>query len=525
MWRLGLLLGLGSMGWALAAGPLAAQEGETGSTRGKELYDKWCAGCHGESGRGDGPAAAYMLPRPRDFTQALYQIRSTASGQLPTDEDLMKILEQGMPGTAMPGWTTILSSADRREVIAYIKTFSPFFASGEPPQVVPIGRAPRRSEEGLQEGKELYQRLECWKCHGDAGRGDGPSAPTLRDRDEHPIAAADLTENWRFNGGGRVEDIFQRLVTGLDGTPMPSSKDLLDAGVVTEEQLWRLAQYVRSLSPEQPPRVQEIVRARRIQGRVPEHPDDSAWVGAEEFYVPLVGQIIRPPRWFAPRVDGIFVSALYDGERVALRLRWHDPSQSPDPAWAEWRGAMARTMAPADEPLDSLPRPDGVMVQFPRTIPNDVTRPYFLMGEPNNPVYLWRWQSAPRLAEAGRAGGLGTFAALVGGADTPSQEAVFEDGEWRLVLTRELVASDTANALSFVTGRPIPMALFAWDGDNGEGGSRMGISTWYYLVLEEPVPATAYLTPVAAAMLTGLLGWVVVWRAQRRERRIREAQR
>ncbi|GBD31930.1 MAG: hypothetical protein KatS3mg081_2354 [Gemmatimonadales bacterium] len=514
------ILGLGCVALALAAGSLAAQGGQAGSTRGKELYDKWCAGCHGETGRGDGPAAGYMLPRPRDFTQALYQIRTTASGQLPTDEDLMKILEQGMPGTAMPGWSSVLSPSDRREVIAYIKSFSPFFASGEAPEVVRIGRAPRRSEEGIQEGKELYQRLECWKCHGNAGRGDGPSAPTLRDRDEYPIAAADLTENWRFNGGGRVEDIFQRLVTGLDGTPMPSSKDLLDAGVVTEEQLWRLAQYVRSLSPEQPPRVQEIVRARRIEGPVPQHPDDSAWVQAEEFYIPLVGQIIRPPRWFAPRVDGIFVSALYDSEKLALRLRWHDPSESPDSAWAEWRGAIARTMAPVDEPLDSLPRPDGVMVQFPRTIPDDVTRPYFLMGEPNNPVYLWRWQSAPRLAEAGRATGFGTFTALPSGPDVPGYEAVFEDGEWRLVLTRALAAADTASALSFATGRPIPMAFFAWDGDNTEGGGRMAVSTWYYLVLEEPVPGTAYVTPVVAAMLTGLLGWVVVWRAQRRERTI-----
>jgi mono/diheme cytochrome c family protein len=461
-----------------------------------------------------------MLPRPRDFTQALYQIRSTASGQLPTNRDLMRILEEGMPGTAMPGWSSVLSAADRREVVAYIKSFSPFFVSDEPPEVVRIGRAPRVSEEGIQEGKELYQRLECWKCHGNAGRGDGPSAPTLRDRDEYPIAAADLTENWRFNGGGRVEDIFQRLVTGLDGTPMPSSKDLLDAGVVTEEQLWRLAQYVRSLSPERPPRVQEIVRARLIEGSVPEHPDDSAWAEAQEFYIPLVGQIIRPPRWFAPRVDGIFVSALYDGKRVALRLRWHDPSQSPDPAWAEWRGAIARTVAPVDEPLDSLPRPDGVMVQFPRAIPEDLTRPYFLMGEPNHPVYMWRWQSAPRLAEAGQATGLGTFTALASEPDVLGAEAVFEDGEWRLVLTRALAAADSASALTFVAGRPIPMALFAWDGDHGEGGGRMAISTWYYLVLEEPVAATAYLKPLVAAMLTGLLGWVVVWRAQRRQRAI-----
>jgi DMSO reductase family type II enzyme heme b subunit len=495
----------------------AAQAQEAGG-RGKVLYDKWCAGCHGETGRGDGPAAAYMLPRPRDFTSALYQVRTTASGQIPTDDDMMRVIEVGMPGTAMPGWSSQISAGDRRELVTHLKSFSRFFTGPAPELVEPAG-APRASAEGLEEGRQLYQRLECWKCHGNAGRADGPSAPTLRDRGELPIPPANLTQNWRFNGGGEVEDIYLRLLTGLDGTPMPTSKDLLDSRVIAAEQLWRVAQFVRSLSPDQPPPVREIVRARRVDGQLPANPDDSVWARTDEFYVPLVGQIIKAPRWFAPRVDGVFVRALYDGERVAVRLRWSDPSQSPDPAWAEWRGAMARTMTGADGALDSLPRPDGVMVQFPRAIPDDGTRPYFLMGEPNNPVYAWRWQSTPRVAEAGRATGLGTFAALPGADETPVAEAVFDNGEWRLVLTRARSTPDSANALQFASGRPIPIALFAWDGDNGEGDTRIAISTWYFLVLEEPTPPSAYATPIVAAMLTLVLGWVVIWRAQAGGRR------
>src|SRR2546429_4036287 len=75
---------------------------------------EWCAGCHGETGAGDGPAAAYMLPRPRNFTGAVYKIRTTASGQLPTDADLLRAIDEGLPGSAMPAWKGRLSDAERR---------------------------------------------------------------------------------------------------------------------------------------------------------------------------------------------------------------------------------------------------------------------------------------------------------------------------------------------------------------------------------------------------------------------------
>src|SRR5437773_11859503 len=70
--------------------PLTLQD----TTRGKAVYVKWCAGCHGDGGAGDGPSAAHMLPRPRNFTGAIYKIRSTASGQLPTDADLMRAIDE-----------------------------------------------------------------------------------------------------------------------------------------------------------------------------------------------------------------------------------------------------------------------------------------------------------------------------------------------------------------------------------------------------------------------------------------------
>src|SRR5438128_4087891 len=120
---IGILLAIGSVP---LPSPLSLAVQDT--TKGKVVYVKWCAGCHGDRGAGDGPAAATMLPRPRNFTGAVYKIRSTASGQLPTDADLIRAIDEGLPGTAMPAWKTRLSDGERRDVMAYLKTFSAFFA-------------------------------------------------------------------------------------------------------------------------------------------------------------------------------------------------------------------------------------------------------------------------------------------------------------------------------------------------------------------------------------------------------------
>src|SRR5437763_17164919 len=80
--------------------PLTLQD----TTRGKAVYVKWCAGCHGDGAAGDGPSAAHMHPRPRNYTGAIYNIRSTASGQQPTDADQLRTIADELPGRAMPAW-------------------------------------------------------------------------------------------------------------------------------------------------------------------------------------------------------------------------------------------------------------------------------------------------------------------------------------------------------------------------------------------------------------------------------------
>ena len=116
----------------------------------------------------------------------------------------------------------------------------------------------------------------------------------------------------------------------------------------------------------------------------------------------------------------------------------------------------------------------------------------------------------------GEARGVGTEAFQSEGQNL-TVDASHADGEWQVMFTRPLV-TDNEGDLDFVTGEAIPMALFAWDGDNGESGSRGAVSSWYFLFLEDATPATVYVYPTLAMMLTAMLGFLVVGRAQKRER-------
>jgi len=231
---------------------------------GPAVYQTWCAMCHGETGLGDGPLGGDLVPRPRDFTEALYQIRTTPSGELPTDTDLRRVIDEGIPGTAMPGWKNKLSVNERDALVAYLKTLSDYFdiPAGEPVAVLKP-EFPATAVD-LAIGRGLYDDLQCAKCHGPEGLGDGPSAATLTDDWGLPIKPANLSRNWLFNGGSQVEDIYTRLRTGLDGTPMPSLGDVVDSGIISEEQLWKLAQYVLSLSEGRTSFGDVGVRMRRV---------------------------------------------------------------------------------------------------------------------------------------------------------------------------------------------------------------------------------------------------------------------
>ena len=105
---------------SLPAATLSPTELEQGRT----IYQQHCAGCHGPEGRGDGPQATSLSPRPGNLISAQTSAKS--------DQELMKIIAKGRPRTAMAGWEDRLSAEEQAAVMAYIRSLVKFTRSATP---------------------------------------------------------------------------------------------------------------------------------------------------------------------------------------------------------------------------------------------------------------------------------------------------------------------------------------------------------------------------------------------------------
>ena len=243
---------------AILVAPLvvSAQEGEShiGNLSGhpgagKQLYFRYCWGCHGYRGDGNGenwlaPGSwlePYLNIQPRNFVAGTFKCRSTPTGNLPTDQDLYNSLVRGLVNSAMPSWIT-LTDQNRADLIAFIKTFSPRWKNDKPGDPINVPPEPKLTADSIKHGQELFQKLECWKCHGQEGRGDGPSASTLTDSNDQPIRPYNFAVGSRFKCGATNQDLYKIFMTGLDGTPMPSFAD-----VIKPEDAWDLVHFLRTL--------------------------------------------------------------------------------------------------------------------------------------------------------------------------------------------------------------------------------------------------------------------------------------
>jgi cytochrome c oxidase cbb3-type subunit 2 len=212
--------------------------------RGKAVYHEACAPCHGDNGDGSGPVSVSLRTKPRDFKLGVYKFRSTASGELPTNYDLLRTINSGIYHTAMPSFAQ-MSIADQYSVVEYIKTLSPAFSDSSqyPLDTVRISTPIPYTLNSIERGREVYLNMHCWSCHGITGEGNGPAAPTVTDDEGHHIQPTNLTHYWDIKMGRSPQKIYLIFSTGLNGTPMPSY-----AQILTDKQRWDLANYVYSLS-------------------------------------------------------------------------------------------------------------------------------------------------------------------------------------------------------------------------------------------------------------------------------------
>src|SRR5579864_3077938 len=211
---------------------------------GKADYRRYCVVCHGDLGDGNGESFPWVDPKPRNFQLGIFKCRSTPTGTLPTDEDLFDTIARGLDRSNMPQWSTF-TKQERADLVAWVKHFSPRFASEKPGDPIQIPAEPEVTPERIKAGRDVFARVQCWKCHGVTGQANGPSAATLQDDLGRPIQPFNFTEGSRPKCGDTDRDLYRIFMTGLDGTPMPSFADN-----IKPDEAWDLVFYLKTLEPQ-----------------------------------------------------------------------------------------------------------------------------------------------------------------------------------------------------------------------------------------------------------------------------------
>lgn len=500
------------------AAPLAVS-----ADRGSGLYVTYCATCHGSSGRGDGASAYLLSPAPRDFGSTKFRLVSTLNGA-PTEDDLLAVLERGMPGSAMPPWEWMTES-DLRALAAYVRELAiagraddlqrlaeeddEVLERGEAIEIAtramtpgdPVPVPPDCSGDALdlQAGRRFFL-ANCVQCHGVDGTGKG-GEPQVNE-DGTPAMPRDFTAGI-LKGGASHEAIVRRITAGLPGSPMPATS------FADPAQAAQVSAYVRSLIR---PGVQERIAqerkelfARRIAGKAPKDAADPAWAQADAAWLPVM-----PLWWRDSRVDGCVIRALHDGETLSVKLSWEDAAKD-------------------DDLLGQDSFTDAVALQWHR----GPQPPLFTMGEPGKPVNIWQWRagweldvqrvrdvdarfphmptdvygyvdapSAPLYLTARSAGnamasptresagemltaeGFGTLAPIADADWKLDAHGAWANGFWDVVLTRPLVAC-CPGELPLDPGASVFLAVALWDGAQQDRNGQKSVTVWHVLHLEK----------------------------------------
>jgi len=513
---------------------------------GKKVYFKRCVWCHGIEGVGDGPSHDRLFTKPRNFIQGTFKIRWTDSGELPRDEDLINTVRNGLPGSAMPPWGEFLGDDEIEAVVQFVKSLVQDREFDDEDEtmlntVAELGPNPWGSkgpyhldipQEAIDEGKKIMVANKCFECHGGEGRGDGN--PTMKDDWGFPILAANWQHCWNFRGSRRNHydpfNVARTISTGLNGTPMPNFKDK-----ITVEDRWKLAAFVNSLCPRKKidkltnkPIPDFLIAAKYTEGEIVLKISDPMWVSPDDGpkiveraedkadhprrnYIALAGQITFGERNFKPKADNLWVSARWNNDQGIYYL-------------VEYDNRFLSTDAEY---------PEAVAIQWPAKLQDlfGAEKPYFIQGDSKKPVDLWKASLMPKDYSATNApkeegyqldvtveelNGNG-YQALVAKDSEPTVkvvDAIFHQGRVKVMFQRALTTEGDMD-VQIPAEEFIPVAFMQWSGFDKEIDEHMAVSTWYYTILEPPLPDSLYyMPPIMAVVFVGLQGWLV-WMTNR----------
>ncbi|MES0328170.1 MAG: c-type cytochrome, partial [Gammaproteobacteria bacterium] len=512
---------------------------------GEDLYKFRCEVCHGETGMGDGPAAEFMYPKPRDFSLGLFKYKTSPGTLPPRDEDLFDTIKHGLTGTSMPAWKSLINDKDIKKLIPVIKQFdtaaswSPEEAEDEDfdddghylkkdfkviTDIEPVDGQIAYNEDSIVKGKLAFK--VCKECHGVEGRGNITSGKKLEDDWGNRLWPRDLTKPWTWRvtqvDGEKSQDetikrIYQRLSIGILGTPMPAHRAVEEGNKdpISLEDRWHVANYVYSLREKSTPVGDGVIRAIRVEDALPNSIDDERWSQVEAETMRMVPNIIKNERLFTPLTDAVTTRVMYNKDEIAFLLEVNDRTDSRP-------GEKVSTQIHDDS---HEMHSDAFAIQFPKegafeTKPV-VSKPLYRHGDAKSNTSIWYWNAgrvepavpAQTMVFTGKGPNEKLEVNAVDAGVTVS--GGWHHGQWRVLMKRSRTANENSGEINFNEGQFIPISFANWDGNNGEAGSKHTLTSWYWLLLPmEPDKTKVYGLPVGVAILFFLLGLALV-RSQR----------
>ena len=448
---------------------------------GKGVYQKFCVHCHGPKGQGDGNATPYLSPQPRNLRSGIFKFHSTQNNALPVDEDLVRTIRQGVPGTAMPPWGQVLNTQEIQAVVEYLKTFSGRFNQEIPDYRIRVGMELPHDPLSVRQGNELYHQMRCGRCHGPDGKQSGPLDASQDDIWGHTSYVYDLRRSELYKAGATGRAIYQTLVAGMDGTPM-TAYDYL-----TEDERWHLVHYLQSRFTSSPPtekQKDQPLSSLKVSEPLTRDPFHPVWEKAHPKTVRL-----NPVQFRGHPIDRLQVQSVHNDRQIGFRLIWND--SQPDGARTTNSGYL-----------------DEAAIQFALRERSVSDSPFYGMGERKKPVNIWHWKADASQVisrNPGRTVSTHHEKLFVNPfSETPVEElnalgfgslyvqslqnqqlqgnGAWKDGQWTLVLIRDL-ATPSRQDINFKRGNRFLLAFAVWDGANKDKNANKVVSFWKTLIL------------------------------------------